>query len=139
MYLHIMKQLYFLHCYFVLNKFIEKKRILCATSSYRECCNQVSTLDGDHCANIKIQAYVTNLSGYGALEHSVAFKQFIIIILSSLLMSPLLGHRPSGLHIRRTDHNPPRGPSAGWWVSNYCKCSRDQRLNAPSEARRSSR
>jgi hypothetical protein len=23
---------------------------------------------------------------------------------------------PYGLHIKRTDHNPPRGPSAGWWV-----------------------
>jgi hypothetical protein len=21
-----------------------------------------------------------------------------------------------GLHIRNTGHNPPRGPSAGWWV-----------------------
>jgi hypothetical protein len=32
-------------------------------------------------------------------------------------MSPLLGYRPSyGLHIKRTDYNPPREPSAGWWV-----------------------
>jgi hypothetical protein len=23
---------------------------------------------------------------------------------------------PYGLHIRKTDHNPPRGPSVGWWV-----------------------
>jgi hypothetical protein len=23
---------------------------------------------------------------------------------------------PHGLYIRRTGHNPPRGPSAGWWV-----------------------
>jgi hypothetical protein len=23
---------------------------------------------------------------------------------------------PYGLHIRRTGHNPPIGPSAGWWV-----------------------
>jgi hypothetical protein len=35
----------------------------------------------------------------------------------SLLMSPLLGYRPSyGLHIRRTGHNLPRRPSTGWWV-----------------------
>jgi hypothetical protein len=40
---------------------------------------------------------------------------FIIIIIS-LLMSPLLRHRPYGLHIRRTGHNPPRLLSAGWWV-----------------------
>jgi hypothetical protein len=31
-------------------------------------------------------------------------------------MSRLLGHRPHGLHIRRTGHNPPRGPIAVWWV-----------------------
>jgi hypothetical protein len=37
----------------------------------------------------------------------------VIIIIISLLMSPLL---PYGFHIRRTGHNPPRGPSAGWWV-----------------------
>jgi hypothetical protein len=30
-------------------------------------------------------------------------------------VSPLLG-LPYGIHIRRMDHNPPRGPSAGWWV-----------------------
>jgi hypothetical protein len=23
---------------------------------------------------------------------------------------------PNGIHIRRTVHNPPHGPSAGWWV-----------------------
>jgi hypothetical protein len=23
---------------------------------------------------------------------------------------------PYGLHIKRMGHNPPRGPSAGWWV-----------------------
>jgi hypothetical protein len=42
-------------------------------------------------------------------------EKHCIIIINSLLMSPLLGHRPYGLHIRRTGHNPPRGPSAGWW------------------------
>jgi hypothetical protein len=32
-------------------------------------------------------------------------------------MSPLLGTGLlHGLHIRRTGHNPPCGPSAGWWV-----------------------
>jgi hypothetical protein len=34
----------------------------------------------------------------------------------SLLMNSLLGHRPYGLHIRRTGHNPPRRPSAVRWV-----------------------
>jgi hypothetical protein len=42
----------------------------------------------------------------------------LLIIIISLLMSPLLGHRPPyGLHIRRTGHHSPRGPSAGWWVN----------------------
>jgi hypothetical protein len=40
---------------------------------------------------------------------------FFIII--SLLMSPLLGHRPSlWITHKENGHNPPRGPSAGWWV-----------------------
>jgi hypothetical protein len=30
-------------------------------------------------------------------------------------MTPLLGHRPYGLHIKRTGHNPPRGPSVDCW------------------------
>jgi hypothetical protein len=38
-------------------------------------------------------------------------------LIISLLMSPLLGPGlPYGLHIRRTGHNPPCGPSACWWV-----------------------
>jgi hypothetical protein len=41
-------------------------------------------------------------------------KERVIII--SPLMSPLLGDRPSLLHIRRTGYNPPRGTSADWWV-----------------------
>jgi hypothetical protein len=53
---------------------------------------------------------------------------FYIFITISLLTSPLLGHRPFGLHIRRTGHNPPSGPSA-----NDCKCSRNQRLNMLSK------
>jgi hypothetical protein len=42
---------------------------------------------------------------------------FIIIIIS-LLMSPLLRHThlPNDSTARRTAHNPPRGPSADWWV-----------------------
>ncbi|RVE42062.1 hypothetical protein evm_013291 [Chilo suppressalis] len=35
----------------------------------------------------------------------------------SLLMSPLLGHRPEPMDgIGRLGHDPPRGPSADWWV-----------------------
>jgi hypothetical protein len=39
-------------------------------------------------------------------------------IIIGLLMSQLLGHRPSlwVIHIKRTGHNPPGGPSEGWWV-----------------------
>jgi hypothetical protein len=40
---------------------------------------------------------------------------YIIINIISLLMSPLLGHRPS-LWITHSRPHPPRGPSAGWWV-----------------------
>jgi hypothetical protein len=39
-----------------------------------------------------------------------------VVIINSLLMSALLGHLPYRLHISRTGHNPPRGPSADWWV-----------------------
>jgi hypothetical protein len=39
------------------------------------------------------------------------------VIIISLLMSPLQGTGlPYGLHTKRTGHNPPRGPCAGWWV-----------------------
>jgi hypothetical protein len=41
----------------------------------------------------------------------------IIIIFISLLMSQRWGiGLPRRLHIRTTGHNPPCGPSAGWWV-----------------------
>jgi hypothetical protein len=41
----------------------------------------------------------------------------IIIIIISLLMSPLLGHRPFlWITHKETGHNPPRGPIADWWV-----------------------
>jgi hypothetical protein len=53
---------------------------------------------------------------------------FIIIIIINLLISSLVGHRPS-LWITHA------GPLVG---ANNCKCSRDQRLNVPSEARWSS-
>jgi hypothetical protein len=49
-----------------------------------------------------------------------------VIIVINLLMSTLLGNRPS------------------WWIThkenvgtNDCKCSQDQRLNVPSEEQRS--
>jgi hypothetical protein len=42
---------------------------------------------------------------------------FIIIIIISLLMSPLLSQAFLIYHTkRRTGHKPPRGPSAGWWA-----------------------
>jgi hypothetical protein len=56
----------------------------------------------------------------------------IIIIIISVLMTPLLGHRSSGLHITRW-------PSADWWVRTTANAARVQWLNVPSEARRSSR
>jgi hypothetical protein len=43
-------------------------------------------------------------------------SSIIIIIIISLLMSPLLGHRPSLWITHKTGHNPSRGPSAGWCV-----------------------
>jgi hypothetical protein len=57
------------------------------------------------------------------------FEDFIIvIIIISLLMSPLLGHRPAlWITHRRTGRYPP----CGLVGANDCKCNRDQR---PSEA-----
>jgi hypothetical protein len=63
---------------------------------------------------------------------------FIIII--SILMSPLLEHRPS-LWITHKENGPKPTTRAqcGLMGANDCKYSRDQRLDVPSEARRSSR
>jgi hypothetical protein len=43
---------------------------------------------------------------------------YVLCIIISLLMFPLLGHRLSlwFTQRKRTGHNPPRGPSARWWV-----------------------
>jgi hypothetical protein len=49
------------------------------------------------------------------LAHCQLIDTFIITI-SSLLMFPLLGHRPFLRIATRTGHNLPRGPSTGWWV-----------------------
>jgi hypothetical protein len=44
-------------------------------------------------------------------------------------MFPLLGHRLLyGLHIRRAGHNPPRGPSADWWVLTTANAVRTNSL-----------
>jgi hypothetical protein len=43
-------------------------------------------------------------------------KKHHYIIIISLLMSPLLRHRPSLWITRRTGHNQLRGPSVGWCV-----------------------
>jgi hypothetical protein len=46
--------------------------------------------------------------------YNLKINQFFIIIIS-LLMSPLLGHRPSyGLFTKRTDYKPPRELSADY-------------------------
>jgi hypothetical protein len=48
----------------------------------------------------------------------------------SLLMSPLVDTGLAyGLHIKRTGHNPPRGPSAGWWVNVFVNCSYMDEVN----------
>jgi hypothetical protein len=53
-------------------------------------------------------------------------------------MSPLLGTGLSyGLHTRRKGHNPPRGPSAGWWVLSTANAAEINSLT--SEARRCSK
>jgi hypothetical protein len=49
-----------------------------------------------------------------------------LMMISNILISGIPYHHhqphcwgtglPYGLHIKRTGHNPPRGPSAGWWV-----------------------
>jgi hypothetical protein len=59
--------------------------------------------------------------------HRVVYMYIIIII--SLLMFPLLSPRlPYGLHIRITDYNPPREPSAGWWVLTTANAARTNGL-----------
>jgi hypothetical protein len=70
---------------------------------------------------------------------STTLHSFIIIIIS-LLMSPLLGHRPS-LWITHKENRPYPTTRAqyGLMGGNDCKCSWDQRLNVTSKARRSSR
>jgi hypothetical protein len=67
-----------------------------------------------------------------------ALKDLNIIIIISLLMVPLLGHRLS-LWITHKENGPKPTTRAqcGLMSANDCKCSRDQRLNVPSEARRS--
>jgi hypothetical protein len=60
-------------------------------------------------------------TNYFPKEYSKAFikkrkKRFFMV---SLLMSLLLRQAPGfayGLHIKRTGHNPPRVPSADWWM-----------------------
>jgi hypothetical protein len=43
-----------------------------------------------------------------------SISPFLSCMSDEVLMSPLLGTGlPYGLHIRRNEHNPPRGPSAG--------------------------
>jgi hypothetical protein len=55
------------------------------------------------------------------------FVNMYIII--CLLMSPLLEHRLCRLHIRRTGLNPPRGPSANWWVLTNANAAAGTRDN----------
>jgi hypothetical protein len=63
-------------------------------------------------------------------------KTVIIIFNISLLMSPLLAHRPS-LWITHKENGPQPTTRAqcGLLGVNDCKYSRDQRLNVSSEAR----
>jgi hypothetical protein len=65
------------------------------------------------------------------------FLASFFLIFISLLMSTLLDTGLLSLHIRRTGHNPP--PGLVRVGANDCKRNRDQRLNVPSEAWRSSR
>jgi hypothetical protein len=47
----------------------------------------------------------------------------VIIIIIILFVAPSL---PFGLHIRRTSHNPPRGPGADWWQMQPKPIERDR-------------
>jgi hypothetical protein len=68
----------------------------------------------------------------------VVMKTIIIIIIISLCPHCWSTGLPYESPTRRTDHSPPRAPSADWWVLMTAN-SRDQRLNVPTEARRSTR
>jgi hypothetical protein len=63
-----------------------------------------------------------------------------VVIIISLLMSSLLGHRPA-LWIKHKNNGPKPTTRAQYGLvsANECKCNRDQRLNVPSEAKRNSR
>jgi hypothetical protein len=67
-------------------------------------------------------------------------RQIAVIIIISLLMSPLLGQR-SSLWITHKENipYPTTRPQCELVSANDCKRSRDQRLNVPSSAPRSSR
>jgi hypothetical protein len=63
--------------------------------------------------NELVSQFVVSLYFYSMVFRNIS----LLIIIISLLMSPLLGHRPSlWITHKGNGHNPPRGPSAGWQV-----------------------
>jgi hypothetical protein len=76
---------------------------------------------------VDLQTYIPILQYYTSFDIII----IIIIIIISLLMSPMLVPKPINAPTTRAH--------CGLVGANDGKCSRDQRLNLPSEARTSSR
>jgi hypothetical protein len=57
------------------------------------------------------------MSKSGGICPKEKWRILVQVVIISLLMSPLLGHRPSlWITYKKTGHNPPRGPNADCWV-----------------------
>jgi hypothetical protein len=86
-----------------------------------------------------ISRSLTLISNYNCIVH-VMLIVIIIVIIISLLIPRLLRHRPSlWITHKKNGPWPTTWAQCGLVGANDCKSSRDQRLNMPSEARRSSR
>jgi hypothetical protein len=97
------------------------EEVLLKWFSYEEYCRPVVSLspvylrwdNNNNADNTLVASYDIHRKKREVLLLFLSWTPHII----SIWMSPLLGHRPFyELHIKRTGHNPPRGPSAGWRV-----------------------
>jgi hypothetical protein len=64
-----------------------------------------------------IKFYMSFMAVVAFLQDSMSFTVQLVVSSSAYQCPHYWGTGlPYGLHIRRTGHNPPRGPSTGWWV-----------------------
>jgi ABC-type uncharacterized transport system permease subunit len=67
-------------------------------------------------SEVAANATVQHLSFIAIIFAKYTFFDFVFF---KFFTAMVLYHLPNGLHIRRTGHNPPRMPSAGWWVDGF--------------------